>query len=157
MAGLIWFSWIQPYRTWTHPVWHYIKDAEKAYRKHRLDIWIPVLLSIALSFCGLLLVIEEWFATGQFQFDDMAMQVTYGLLAITVPIAIPCYWISRYVDKCFRELMSAPHCIACGYNLKGNPDAQACPECGAEVPQLKDTQYDPADHPGQGPAGHDRA
>ena len=25
-------------------------------------------------------------------------------------------------------------CGACGYSLKGNPDAQACPECGEPVP-----------------------
>ena len=45
-------------------------------------------------------------------------------------------------------------CYECGYDLQGNSDASSCPECGAEVPKLNTCSQD---HPGQGPAGHDRA
>ena len=154
---LVWVGWIQPYRLWTNPRWYYIADAKKAYKKHRLEIWMPVHFCIAMVFCGILLILEEWWATGQVGFDDLAMRMTFYLLLVTVPVAIPCFWIARFIDKQFRIIMASPHCIECGYDLRGNPDATTCPECGAEVPQIVDAQQASADDPGQSPAGHDRA
>jgi hypothetical protein len=157
LIGMIWFSWVSPYRTWSDPRWFYIADAEMLYKKHRRDIWLPVYLSLALAFCALILVIEDWWVTGQVSLDDLAMRITIYLLLITGPISIPCFCVARHVDTQFRCVIASPHCIACGYDLRGNPDAATCSECGAEVLQVKVERDESVDNPGQDPAGHDRA
>ena len=41
----------------------------------------------------------------------------------------------------------------CGYDLRGNPDAMECPECGAGVPPMEQEKNEVAGDPGH----HDRA
>ncbi len=35
-----------------------------------------------------------------------------------------------------RRRMAPGLCPACGYDLRGNPSATSCPECGAAVPAM---------------------
>ncbi|MEM6333840.1 MAG: hypothetical protein AAF823_10930 [Planctomycetota bacterium] len=56
---------------------------------------------------------------------------------ITVEIAIACSVLPAIVGGLALVRVSRPkpagHCVACGYDLRGNLEATACPECGEEV------------------------
>jgi len=63
-----------------------------------------------------------------FLVDDIyALMLPYWFLILGC--LLPFAWWVRSVMR----HQEPGHCPACGYDLRGNPDAAVCPECGAAL------------------------
>lgn len=156
LALLLTISWFDPLRYWADYRWYNIKEAERRYKRYRLQFWLPALFFILILCIAIVLTVFFW-GDGQSVLDRPIMLVLIGIpVVLLIPTVYGCRWVTREVERRFKEAISSPHCKNCGFNLRGNLDATTCPECGTPVPigmcKKNDTTY----HPGQGPAGHDR-
>jgi hypothetical protein len=54
---------------------------------------------------------------------------------LTCAFLLPPMWITRGWYRRLRRVrrISRGECGTCGYDLRGNPDAQCCPECGGKL------------------------
>jgi len=53
--------------------------------------------------------------------------------AVYAPLCAGCYWWFRGPLRERLNRLNLNSCHACGYDLRGTPDATSCPECGADV------------------------
>jgi hypothetical protein len=61
---------------------------------------------------------------------------TVRVLKVLVPLPLMAASLALYLVHCrqqrvARDRHEAGLCVTCGYDLRGNPTAAACPECGA--------------------------
>ena len=98
----------------TYSTFRWTSRAKSHYCVRRMA-WMPIIKG-------------ERFTCGIFFGPDVEVAATYpGALAI-LGIAI--------IYRAGRRARRRPgHCI-CGYDLRGNPAATACPECGEAIPSL---------------------
>ncbi len=107
---------------------------------------------LLLSLTLLLAVLNEisWGAPG--------LLMANGLVLVGLIMALSSVWVSRRLKPRVIQMAGRRQiCFECAYDLHGNPDATACPECGEAVTQMRQVKNLVTDHPGQGPVGHDRA
>ena len=98
-------------------------------------------------------------AVGIASFLVMCLTCCLALLPyLGTVILLPAFVFMRCYTLYFLEQFGEPWrlfvyeegsviCLACGYDLRGNPDARACPECGAVTPAGSRNEPPPAPTP----------
>lgn len=168
-----WFCWVCPCLMAGDPHAKWNPDPKKQYISLRTTTHIPAL--ILSIFCGLaLLSVGSRIWTASRQLTDIWHELAYNTILqsnirsdlsdsavvfiLTVISILAAVIVQRIVHRnCRRNAAIRKLCFDCGYDLRGNPDATTCPECGTGVPQYKKGQSNAVTHPGQGPVGHNRA
>ncbi len=79
---------------------------------------------MALLWLGLGLMLFNHF------YDDPLPVWLEWIAILAMLVAIAMYFVRVSQMKRFK---SKGCCIICGYDLRGNPDTPACPECGMEI------------------------
>lgn len=125
----------------------------------RSHVWMPCFVGIPL---GTMIAIGLTHLIGIHTTSHLALsneQITgIILIFLILTTVLPSAWVHRQLTLRMRKLAQRKQtCFECGYDLKGNPNATKCPECGTVVPVGMWEKNGATDHPGQGPAGHDRA
>ena len=137
VASVPWVCWLCPWLASrdkaTKPPEH-----PMAYgRSLQLFVWVPIgglVVSIGLlSAIGLVLRARDR-ATADLAAANHILW-TAGLAALLFVLLLPwTWWLSRRVKWRFRATLAARAvCRRCGYDLRGNPAATGCPECGEGI------------------------
>ena len=143
----VWLCWVCP--------WLEAGDWRAAWplgrRRHerilRACVWAPVGV---LFVCGSLVVLvplADLGSRGVWVWDRDSW--FWILLACIAVLLTPwAWWLNRQVKRrCDATLALRTTCWRCGYDLRGNPDAGACPECGQAIASRPDTGVS-SDHSG---------
>jgi hypothetical protein len=81
---------------------------------------------------------ERTFSTG---LSAVSRTVTLPLWPIAVLTAIaPFVWCKRVLRRRYRRRRG--RCVACGYDLRAQPEGRRCPECGALPEAAEALDYD---------------
>ena len=127
-AGVAWTCWLCP---WLASGDTAMKPPEHpmAYsRSLRGFLWLPA------GFCLMSAAVFVFIrVTDQAPLPPKAF-LMLGLSVLSFILLLPwTLWLSRGVKRRLRVTLTARAiCWRCGYDLRGNPDATACPECGEE-------------------------
>ncbi len=153
-----WFFWICPCLMACDPHAKWKSEPAKQYASLRTTTHVPAIILSIFSGLSLIIVICDIRAGGEFFTNIWNGLSYYALLyGLTTISALAALATQRTIRRgCYQGASIRKICFECGYDLRGNPDAAACPECGAAVPWI-DQEESIVGDPGQGPAGHDRA
>ncbi|MCG8511969.1 MAG: hypothetical protein MI741_22355, partial [Rhodospirillales bacterium] len=101
-----------------------------------------VALGLMVLGVGVALALDHWI------FEEISVithdmhQAAAGALIMLPAACFGCVWAIRLTHKRFeRTIRRMMVCYRCGYDLRGNPTAVMCPECGGTV-QPNDTRAD---------------
>ena len=113
-----WFFWLCPWLAANDPHVTFVRPP----REHAKLLQVIVLMPGGL--CLLLAVGLAWWDR-----DPLWMSLALFMLLVSWT-----WWLSRRVKRRFRATMAQRLiCWQCGYDLRGNPTATACPECGEAI------------------------
>ena len=62
---------------------------------------------------------------------DLYMLILVHRTSVAIPRTALSRELSEFISECFHASRGRPHCLKCGYDLRGQT-VPRCPECGAE-------------------------
>jgi len=131
IIGAPWLCWLCTYYEAGNPfVRPKLKPAICA-RWLRRIIWAPPILLAAL-FLADVVVMVLWVTRIGVTVDSMAIAVPLVAYLAGISAAVFISWrLCRSIVRRYRKsIADMSLCFACGYDLRGNPGAEVCSECG---------------------------
>ncbi|MFW6058731.1 MAG: hypothetical protein ACODAQ_01030 [Phycisphaeraceae bacterium] len=131
--AFIWVGWVLPV---IEPLELPRRGTPRAAMQSRLrwQVWLPTYLTGGWVLGSALAAGETFYRRATL--DVLVLPVLLsGVLMATVPISAAVG--RRFTERYLAFVAQAGHCFDCGYNLRGNPEATSCPECGKAKPARK--------------------
>ena len=125
IAGYLWLWWLCPYLEAGDPVLVRRVPLHKRLRVLRVELAAPA-LTFTLAGC---LIGSRTFWADRTAWSGGLVLLISG--AVSTVLGLILYWPVSARLK--RTLAAGPCCPQCGYDLRGNPQAETCPECGQKV------------------------
>jgi hypothetical protein len=117
MTLIVWRCWIMPLLRFGDPQWVQGRPFRTALTV-RIIVWIPPLAAVGIGIfeLGLAVIrVRLWIA---------------GCLLSTILFILGAVWVRRRMTANLFLAARQRLCENCGYDLRGNPAARTCPECG---------------------------
>lgn len=147
VAILIWimYAWVMPFFEPLTPPPQHSSPREVLWGRIYGEVWTPTYLAgIAVCVCVLVMVIQSTLlhTVSNVLFVPILTVLLIGVLLATVPVSAA---VARAYTQRYRAFIrNAGYCFNCGYNLRGNREAEHCPECGEPVPGAEAEEDRPA-------------
>lgn len=131
LATMLWWQFAVPLLASGDPQVRWPHPPQKMLRNTLWGIWGLVAMWGYVATIPLVSAGFTFFLTGTFNVDRKAwpiMAIGIALVAATIPAA--CITTRAVRRRMHRNARSRQVCFACGYDLRANAAATACPECG---------------------------
>ena len=132
----IWTAWGVPWIDAGNDRLRFKRSPREYWHGQRFQIWAPcALLTIVGVTFATQSPVSDWLQRGWWTWET---RETWGavIAAIALVVGIGTYWFQKCVKRrLIRMLRRRQLCFDCGYDLRGNPAAESCPECGARTPR----------------------
>ena len=141
-ASVLWFFWLCPWLAANdrHATW--ARHPQQYARGLPAIVWFPVGACWLSATAFAVLNVSDRLTNGQWAWEEDAWWLACSLIAGVLLLPWT-WWLSRQVQRRFRATMALRGtCWRCGYDLRGNPAATACPECGEGVLRGADASGD---------------
>ena len=131
LVGAAWFFWLCPWLEAGNEQALWPRGPEGRHRELKLIPWFPAGACVGLAICFVLANVWDRVTVGRWTWREHLLSpacLAVPLLALLLPWT---WWLSRQVTRRFQATVARRGtCWRCGYDLRGNPDATMCPECG---------------------------
>ncbi len=130
-AMCVWILWLSPLIESRDRRVRWDATPRKMLGAWRSMVWLPALGTLGFATLGPLI---GW-GLAMLERQPIDDYISLQLIAVTLAVAAPCTVIALVLDRCIGQQLNdnvscRKVCFDCGYDLRGNPDATACPECG---------------------------
>ena len=130
-----WLFWLCPWLAGKDP--HVLRAGlPKGYDTAlRAMVWFPVGICFLIAIGFVFLNVSDRATLGRWTWQEDPFWLGWLSMALLVPLVPWTWWLSRQVQRRFRAMLLTHRtiCRQCGYDLRGNPAATACPECGDAI------------------------
>ena len=130
-----WTLWLCPWLAANDPHVVWPRHPKVQVKGLQVLVWIPA--GCCVFFAGLCMLgnIVDRVPVGRWMWHKDPFGGLGRLsVVLLVPLVLWSWWLSRQVKRRFRATMASRiTCWRCGYDLRGNPAATACPECGEAI------------------------
>ena len=130
-AAAPWFFWVCPWLAANDPPATLKRPPKDHAKELETIVQVPVVICLVLAVVHACLNVFDPVTRGRLAWYANPLWIS---LALLVPLVPWTWWLSRRVrGRFFTTLARRGICWRCGYDLRGNPDATACPECGEVI------------------------